>query len=185
MRCLYSLTITTSAGSWRQRVWALDKSAGLKSSLTSTSKSTIVRARLTELLKPCLDILNEIQKRRKPFAPRTSRSCTTCSLCWPEHLGFWPTHVNYYLSTKSWYAEQLSGPSFTNSGTPSKIRSLKIVFILRTSEAWNCDCSNFKTKTRKQNQSELQAFQKTESMSRKYSNIKDFHMPQRLSAPTW
>ena len=75
--------ITTSAGSWIQRVWAADKSAGPKKFLVTTSKLTIVRAKLMELLTPCLHTFSKVQRKKRPSELRTSKSCPACSLCWP------------------------------------------------------------------------------------------------------
>ena len=134
MRCSYSPTITTSLGSWIQRVLAPDKSAGPKNFLVTTSKSIIVRARLTELLMPYLNTFNKVQRRKIPFAPGMSKPCTACNPCLPEYLAFWQVNqVNSLFSAKSSYAEQLSFPSCASFGTASKMKQLLKVLTL-TSE---------------------------------------------------
>ena len=150
MRCLYSPTKTTFVSSKKRRVWALDKSTGPRNSLATTSKSTIVRARLTGLLTPCLDTLNKVQKRKKSSALRTSKFCTACNPRWSEYLAFRQAiQVNSHFSTKSSYMEQLSFPSCAISGTPSKPKWLLKV-LTPASKVWDCDSPSYKKTTRKQ-----------------------------------
>ena len=61
-------------------VKAPDKFAWLKNSLVTTFESIIVRTKPMELLTPCLDILNEVQRRKRPSKTRSSKFCTICSL---------------------------------------------------------------------------------------------------------
>ena len=55
------------------------QSARPKNSFITTFKSIIVRAKLTELLMPCLDTFNKVQKKKRHSAPRMSKSSTTCN----------------------------------------------------------------------------------------------------------
>ena len=119
--CSYLPTTTTSIGSWKWRVWASDKFARPRNSLATTSKSTIVRAKVTGLLMPYLDTLNKVQKWKRPFAPRMLKFCTVCSPRWPEYLAFRRAiRVNSLFSIKFSYAERLSILSYAISGTHSK-----------------------------------------------------------------
>ena len=122
------LTTTTSVGSWRQKAWAPVKSAGPKNPLATTSELTIVMARLTELLITYLNTPNEVQKKNRSSAPRTSKFCTVCSLSWPM-LAFQALVPQSQASvsqprccncSKSSSVEPIFFQSSANSGTPSK-----------------------------------------------------------------
>ena len=96
MKSLWLTTITTSDNSWTQRDWAPDKSTGLKNSLITTSKSNIVRTRLTEPPMPCLNILSRVLRKKKFFEQKTSKSCTACSFHWPTPPNaFWAKLVTF------------------------------------------------------------------------------------------
>ena len=179
-------TTTIAVGSCIQRIWAPGKFAGPKNSFVTISKSIIVRARLIELLMPCLDTLNEVQKRKRPSAPRMSKSCTARSPCWPKYLAFWRANqVNSLFSTKSLYAERLSFPSCASFGTLSKIKWL-LKILTPMLEIWDYNFLSCRKTIRKQSFSKsLQAFRRAEKKSRECSNIEGSHMSQRSSAPRW
>ena len=74
-----------------------------------------------ELLMLCLNTFNEVQKRKKPSALRTSKSCIACSPCWPEYLAFWQAiRVNSPFFTKSSSAAYTFYLNYVSSGIGSK-----------------------------------------------------------------
>ena len=176
MKSLCLLTITTSDNLWTWRVWTPDKSAGLRNSLITTSKSIIVRARLTELPMPCLDTLSEVLRMKRPSEQRTSKSCTAYNLLllMPASQASVPQpsccHFTEFSSVKP-----TSYPSFNNSGVTFEAEWLLTVLI-PASEIWDYNFQSCRTTTKKQKHSELQAFQKTEKTLRECSSIEGSHI---------
>ena len=121
MRSLCLPTITTSDNLWIQRVWAPDKSAGPKNSLVTTSKSIIVKAKLTELLMPCLNTPSGTLWKKTPSEQRSSKSCTVCNPSWPIPASQASvSQPSYRYSTKSSSAARTFYPSYISFGTGSK-----------------------------------------------------------------
>ena len=89
MKCLYSLTTTTSAGLWTQRVWAPNKSTRPRSSLITNSRLISNKVRQKKLPIPCFVTVSGVLRWKRLFEPRTSKSYTVYSLYWPEYLAFW------------------------------------------------------------------------------------------------
>ncbi len=75
-------TITTFSVLWTQKAWVLGKSDGPKSCEGTTSGLIIDKAKLMELLMPCLDTPSGVLKKKRHFDPRIQRSYTVCSLRW-------------------------------------------------------------------------------------------------------
>ena len=65
----------------RQVCWA-------QNSLVTTSESTIVKARLTKLPTPCLDIFSGVLRKKRSSEQRMSRFCIICNPRWPKYLAF-------------------------------------------------------------------------------------------------
>ena len=186
MRCSYSPTTTTSVGSWRRRVWAPDKSAGPRNSLATTSESTIVRARLTGLLMPCLDTLNEVQRRKKPSAPRTSKSCTVCSPPCPMQASqaSTPQPMSCRHSTECSSAARMSYLNYVSFGTRSEPNWVQRALTKSASVPWGYDSPSCRKTTTKQSFSEaLRTFRRAGRTSRECSSTKGSHTSQRLSVP--
>ena len=123
MKFLYLPTITTSDSSWTQKVWASDKSAGPRNSFITTSKSIIIKTKLTELLMSYFNTLKGALRRKRLFEQRSSKSCTTCSFPWlmpaSQASALQPSCRH---STKSLSVKPTSYPSFDNFGITSKAK---------------------------------------------------------------
>ena len=177
-------TITTSEDSRRKKIWAPDNSARPKSSLVTTSKSIIVRARLTGLLMPYLNTFGKVQRKTRLFVQRTSRFCIGCSPGWPEYLAFQSTQTNSLLSIRSSYMEQLSFPSWTSFETyyePNWMRKglTKLASVLCV---WGF--RSYKKQTRRPKKLELQSCRMNGSRSTGLYTTKGSLMCQKSFAPS-
>ncbi len=75
----------TSNVSWTRKAWVLGRSGGHKSCQGTTSGLIINRAKLMELLMPCLDTPSRVLRKKRLSKPRIQRSCTDCSPRWLEY----------------------------------------------------------------------------------------------------
>ena len=125
MKFSYSQTTTTFSASWIQKTWALNKSGRFKSCQGTNSGLVIHRAKLMELLMPCLNTPSGMLRKKRPSEPRIQKSCTDCSPRWLECMDWasWEWAFRKWNSrccspcTKSSSVGQLSYYSYASFGT--------------------------------------------------------------------
>ena len=122
MKFLYIQTTKTSSVLWTQKTWVLGRSGELKSCQNTTSGLITDKAKLMELLMPCLDTSSRVLRKKTPSKPRIQRSYTDYSLYWLEYQDWmWRNSKCCPPYTKCSSVGQLSYRSCISCRTPFEV----------------------------------------------------------------
>ena len=135
-----------------------------------------------ELLMPYLNTLSKIQRKKRPFQPKTSKFCTACSSCWsmPASQASTP-QPSYHHSTKSSFMAYMSCLNYGHFGTHPEPNEVMETFTKSSLVRCVWGSRSYKSSTLRLRKSKPQGCRKAGKKLTEYSTTKRYLICEKSS----